>query len=267
MNANRVAKTLVRAMLAAGMAASLAVTLQGCVLAVAGAAGGGALLATDRRTLGAQTEDREIQVKAYSQISSDLPDSAHVDVTVFNRRVLLTGEVPDDRSKQYAEAIVKAINNVDAVINELQVGPKSEFTDRANDSYLVARVKTALIQEKGISANDFKVVSERGNIYLMGLVTQAEGNLGAEVASRVPGVMKVVKVFQYIKPEEQQAVDASASAAASAPSSAQSAAAEPTVGAVPSSSITAQPLQQQAPAPVADSTQVRPGNAKKGAGQ
>jgi len=266
MNANRVMKTLVRAMLAAGMAASLAVTLQGCVLAVAGAAGGGALMATDRRTLGAQTEDREIQVKAYSQISTDLPEGSHVDVTVFNRRVLLTGEVPDDKSKQYAEAIVKALNNVDAVINELEVGPKSEFTDRANDSYLVARVKTALIQEKGISANDFKVVSERGNIYLMGLVTQAEGNLGADVASRVPGVMKVVKVFQYIKPEDQQAVAASASAAASAPSSAQSAEAEPTVGAVPSSSISAQPLQQQAPAPVADSTQVRPGNKPK-AGQ
>jgi osmotically-inducible protein OsmY len=266
MNANRVTKTLVRAMLAAGMAASLAVTLQGCVLAVAGAAGGGALMATDRRTLGAQTEDREIQVKAFSQISSDLPEGSHVDVTVFNRRVLLTGEVPDDRSKQLAEAIVKAINNVDAVINELAVAPKSDFTDRANDSYLVARVKTALIQEKGISANDFKVVSERGNIYLMGLVTQAEGNLGADVASRVPGVKQVVKVFQYIQPGEQPAVAASAPAA-SAPSSAQSAAAEPTVGAVPSSSITAQPLQQQAPAPVADSTQVRPGNAKKGAGQ
>ena len=266
MNANRVTKMLVRAMLAAGMAASLAVTLQGCVLAVAGAAGGGALMATDRRTLGAQTEDREIQVKAYSQISSDLPDGSHVDVTVFNRRVLLTGEVPDDRSKQLAEAIVKAINNVDAVINELAVAPKSDFTDRANDSYLVARVKTALIQEKGISANDFKVVSERGNIYLMGLVTQAEGNLGADVASRVPGVKQVVKVFQYIQPGEQPAV-AAAAPAASAPSSAQSAAAEPTVGAVPSSSITAQPLQQQAPAPVADSTQVRPGSAKKGAGQ
>lgn len=264
MNANRVTKTLVRAMLAVGMAASLAVTLQGCVLAVAGAAGGGALMATDRRTLGTQTEDREIQVKSYSQIATDLPDTAHVDVTVFNRRVLLTGEVPDDAAKQHAEAIAKAINNVDAVINELSVEPKSSFSTRANDSYLVARVKTDLIAEKGISANDFKVVSERGNIYLMGLVTQAEGNLGADVASRVPGVMQVVKVFQYIKPEEAQAVAASAAAAASAPSSAQAMPAEPTVGAVPSSSITAQPLQQQAPAPVSDSTQVRPGKAKGG---
>lgn len=264
MNANRVTKTLVRAMLAAGMAASLAVTLQGCVLAVAGAAGGGALMATDRRTLGTQTEDREIQVKAYSQTATDLPDAAHVDVTVFNRRVLLTGEVPDDASKQNAEAIAKAINNVDAVINELSVEPKSSFSTRANDSYLVARVKTALIEEKGISANDFKVVSERGNVYLMGLVTQAEGNVGADVASRVPGVMQVVKVFQYIKPEDAQAVAASASAAANAPSSAQATPVEPTVGAVPSSSITAQPLQQQAPAPVSDSTHVRPGSAKKG---
>ncbi|CAN7169180.1 BON domain-containing protein [Trinickia sp. LjRoot230] len=262
MNANRVAKTLVRAMLAAGLAASLAVTLQGCVLAVAGAAGGGALMATDRRTLGTQTEDREIQVKAYSQIANEFPDTAHVDVTVFNRRVLLTGEVPDEAAKQRAEAIVKGINNVDSVINELSVEPKSSFSTRANDSYLVARVKSELVAEKGISANDFKVVSERGNLYLMGLVTQDEGNRGADVASRVPGVVKVVKVFQYIKPEEAQAVSATAGAAANAPSSAQPAA-EPTVGAVPSSSISAQPLGQQAPAPVLDSTQVRPGNAKR----
>jgi osmotically-inducible protein OsmY len=261
MNANRVVKTLVRGMFAAGLAASLGVTLQGCVLAVAGAAGGGALMATDRRTLGTQTDDRGIQVKAYSQITHDLPDASHVDVTVFNRRVLLTGEVPDESTKKSAEEIVRSIPNVNGVVNELAVEPKSSFSTRASDSYLVARVKTALIAEKGISANDFKVVCERGNVYLMGLVTQDEGNRGADVASSVPGVLSVVKAFEVVTPDNAQAAAATAATAAQAPSSEQPPAeAEPTVGAVPSSSIDAQPLQVQTQAPVSDSTPVKPGN-------
>lgn len=266
MKANRVTKTLVRAMLAAGMAASLGVTLQGCVLAVAGAAaGGGALMATDRRTIGMQTLDREIQVKAYSNIANTLPDTAHVNVTVFNRRVLLTGEVPDQAAKDNAEKIARGTDNAQTIVNELMIGPKSDFSTRANDTYLVSRVKAALVAEKGISANHFKVACERGNIYLMGLVTTNEGSIGADLASRVTDVQSVVKVFEYVKPEEAEAASASAAAAASAPGSAQpDGVAEPAVGAVPSSSISAQPLQHQAPAPVTDSTQVRPGNATSG---
>ncbi|WP_207002059.1 BON domain-containing protein [Trinickia mobilis] len=263
MSGNRVKKTLVRTTLVVGLTAGLAATLQGCVLALAGAAGGGALIATDRRTVGAQTEDREIQVKALSQISSSLPDEAHVNVTVFNRRVLLTGEVPSEQDKQQAETIVRGINNVNRIINELAVQPKSSFSSRANDSYLEGRVKTALIAEKGISANDFKVVSERGNVYLMGLVTTAEGDTGGDAASRVPGVLQVVKVFQYVQPQEAQALEASAAAAASAPGAAQAAASsEPTVGAVQSATISSQPLDQQPPAPVTNSNAVHSGNPK-----
>ncbi|KVE34824.1 BON domain-containing protein [Burkholderia sp. BDU5] len=262
MSNSRVRQTLVRTTLVIGLSAGLAATLQGCVLAVAGAAaGGGALVATDRRTLGAQTEDREIQVKALTQLNNGLPDGSHTNVTVFNRRVLLTGEVPNDASKQRAEEIVRGINNVSAIVNELVVGPASSLSDRANDSYLEGRVKTAMIAEKGISANNYKVVCERGNVYLMGLVTTDEGNRGADVASRVPGVEKVVKVFQYIKPQEADALKAAT------PASGTSAAAAPasegaTVGAVPDSSVTATPLQ--APAPISNSTSVHPGNPKAG---
>lgn len=225
MSNSRVRQTLVRTTLVIGLSAGLAATLQGCVLAVAGAAaGGGALVATDRRTLGAQTEDREIQVKALTQMNNGLPDGSHVNVTVFNRRVLLTGEVPSDAAKQRAEEIVRAINNVNAIVNELAVGPASSLSDRANDSYLEGRVKTAMIAEKGISANNYKVVCERGNVYLMGLVTTDEGSRGADVASRVPGVEKVVKVFQYIKPQDAQALTAatpaSGASAAAAPATA-----------------------------------------------
>ncbi|MFM0335015.1 BON domain-containing protein [Paraburkholderia fungorum] len=258
MSVFRVKKTLVRTVLVVGFAAGLSATLQGCFLAVGAAAGGGALVATDRRTLGAQTEDRELQVKALSQITQNLPDAAHVNVAVFNRRVLLTGEVPGEVSKQRAESVVRGLNNVNTIVNELTIAPASSFSSRTNDTYLETRVKTALIAEKNISANDFKVVAERGSVYLMGLVTMDEGNRGADVASRVPGVTQVVKVFQYIQPQE-----AAAAAAATAPVVAsQPDASAPTVGAIPDSSVSSRPLEQQAPAPVSNSNSVHPGNPK-----
>ena len=248
--------TLVRTTLVVGLAAGLSATLQGCFLLVAGAAGGGALVATDRRTLGAQTEDREIQVKSIAQINQNLPQSAHVNVTVFNRRVLLSGEVPDDASKQQAEQIVRSLNNVTSIVNELTIGPASDLSSRTNDSYLETRVKTALIAEKNISANNFKVVCENGSVYLMGLVTRDEGARGADVASRVPGVTQVVKVFQYILPQDATAATAPAASAPVAPPPTPDA----TVGAVPDSSVSSRPLDQQAPAPVTNSSPVHPGN-------
>lgn len=260
MSVFRVKKTLVRTVLVVGFAAGLSATLQGCFLAVAGAAGGGALVATDRRTLGAQTEDRELQVKALSQISQNLPDAAHVNVAVFNRRVLLTGEVPGEVSKQRAETIVRGLNNVNTIVNELAIMPATSFSSRTNDTYLETRVKTALIAEKNISANNFKVVAERGSVYLMGLVTMDEGNRGADVASRVPGVTQVVKVFQYIQPQEATAATAAAGTAPVAAS--QPDASAPTIGAIPDSSVSSRPLEQQAPAPVTNSNSVHPGNPK-----
>ncbi|HZZ09243.1 MAG TPA: BON domain-containing protein [Paraburkholderia sp.] len=260
MSVFRVKKTLVRTVLVIGFAAGLSATLQGCFLAVAGAAGGGALVATDRRTLGAQTEDRELQVKALSQISQNLPDSAHVNVTVFNRRVLLTGEVAGDVSKQRAESVVRGLNNVNTIVNELAIMPASSFSSRTNDTYLETRVKTALIAEKDISANNFKVVAEHGSVYLMGLVTMDEGNRGADVASRVPGVTQVVKVFQYIQPQEAAA--AAAAAATPPVAASQPDANAPTVDAIPDSSVSSRPLEQQAPAPVNNSNSVHPGNPK-----
>ena len=115
---------------------------------------------------------------------------------------------------------MRSLNNVNTIVNELAFRPASSFSSRTNDSYLERRVKTALIAEKNISANNYKVVCERGSVYLMGLVTIDEGNRGADVASRVPGVVQVVKVFQYIQPEEAAAA---ATAAATAPVAASSA--------------------------------------------
>jgi osmotically-inducible protein OsmY len=253
----RVKAALANATLMVSLLSGVALTLQGCALAVVGAAAGGTLIATDRRTLGAQTEDREIQVKALSRIKDNVSDQAHVNVTVFNRRVLLTGEVPDDASKQRAEAVVRDINNVGGIVNELAVQPASTYSSRANDSYLEGRVKTAMVGEKDLSANYYKVVCERSVVYLMGLVTQDEGAHGADVTARVPGVEQVVKVFQYIKPDEAKALEAAAASGASAPA-ATSSSTDATVGTVPDSSVTARPLDQQSPAPVKNSD-VHPG--------
>ncbi|TDV18581.1 BON domain-containing protein [Paraburkholderia caballeronis] len=257
----RLSGMLTRTTLVIGLATGVAAGLQGCVLALAGAAGGTALVATDRRTVGAQTEDREIQVKALSDLSKNLPDAAHVNVTVFNQRVLLTGEVPDPASKQKAETIVRGITNVNAIVNELAVQPASSFSSRTNDTYLEGRVKTELIAYKDISANNFKVVSERGTVYLMGLVTVDEGNIATDATSRVSGVEQVVKVFEYIKPEQAAAATAAAQAT-SAPAAA-NAAEEPTVGAVPDSSVSSRPIDQQPPAPVINSSPVHPGSSGK----
>ncbi|WP_062082494.1 BON domain-containing protein [Caballeronia udeis] len=263
MKKTRVRSTLARATLLVSLLSGVALTLQGCPLvvigAMGGAVGGGTLVATDRRTLGAQTEDREIQVKAKSRIGESLPDQAHVSVTVFNRRVLLTGEVPADQWKQKAEEVVRGINNVNSIVNELAIQGASSLSSRTNDAYLESRVKGALVGEKDLRANYYKVVCERGTVYLMGLVTREEGNAGANVAAQVPGVAQVVKVFQYIKPEEAQALSAAAASGASAAAAPAPANSDATVGAVPDSSVSSTPLDVQAPAPVKNSD-VHPGS-------
>ncbi len=269
---------LTKALCTAALTASLCACLQGCPLLVVGAAGSGALVATDRRSVGAQTEDREIQAKAQSMFIGDMPDEAHMDVTVFNRRVLLTGEVPTEEDKRKAEAIVRTIDNVHGIINELTVGPPSSFSTRSSDAYITSKVKAALFTEKDLSSNYYKVVTESGKVYLMGLVTQAEGDKGADTVSRVTGVVQVVKVFQYISQADaqrlslggdQNAAAASGVPAADAPTGAASAPAPDdgvTTGAVPDSGVTSQPIDTQAPAPVKNASPVQPGNPNK-AGQ
>ncbi|HEV3427220.1 MAG TPA: BON domain-containing protein [Paraburkholderia sp.] len=258
MSRNGMTRALARTTLTIGFAASLCASLQGCFLALAGAAGGTALVATDRRTVGSQTEDREIQVKALSNVTSGLPDTAHVNVAVFNQRVLLTGEVPDEGSKQKAESIVRGIPNVGSIVNELSVQPASSFSSRANDSYLEGRVKSELVLYKEISANNFKVVAERGNIYLMGLVTPREGNVAANASSTVSGVAQVVKCYQYIAPD--QALASSGNAPVSNAPAQANVADSPTVGAIPDSGVSSRPIEQQAPAPVMESAPAHAGS-------
>ena len=178
----------------------LAPQLQGCVeMAVVGA-GAAALAAGDRRSVGAQTEDTEIELRGESRISGRFGDKAHINVTSYNRNVLLTGEALDAATKAQVEGVVREIPNVRGVVNAIQIAGVSSYTARANDSYLTSKVKARFIDSGGnFSANQVKVVTEGSVVYLLGLVTHKEADAAVEIARTTGGVQKVVRVFEYIE--------------------------------------------------------------------
>ena len=185
-----------------GLVCAVCMSLQACVGLLVGGAVMGTVAATDRRTLGAQTEDKTIAVKGEVRLSNALGEEAHVNVNAYNRRVLLTGEVHSAEARATAERELAAIEGVLGVTNEIQVVGASNFSARSNDVLLTTKVKASFIDNAALSASAFKVVSEAGVVYLMGRVTQREGDQAADVASRVSGVRKVVKMFEYISEDE-----------------------------------------------------------------
>jgi osmotically-inducible protein OsmY len=187
------------------LCAALLSSLQGCVAVVAGSAVASAVATSDRRTLGAQTEDKAISVKAETRMGNIVGDAGHINVNSYNRKVLLTGEVRDEAMKRAVEDEVRSIANVESVINELEVAGPSSYTSRSSDTLITSKVKLSLADKKTVSATSFKVVTERGTVYLMGMVTQREGNIAADVAKGVSGVMRVVKIFEYINEEDLRA--------------------------------------------------------------
>ncbi|NMM38782.1 MAG: BON domain-containing protein [Glaciimonas sp.] len=191
-----------RPLAAVVLCTSILVSLQGCVGIMVGGAVVGTLAATDRRTLGAQTEDKAIVVKGELRIPNLVGDAGHVNVTSFNRRVLLTGEVRDVQMKAAVEREAQEIEGAKAVVNELEIAGLSSFTSRANDTLITGKIKASFVDAKDMYANSVKVVTERGNVYLMGRVTQREGELAGSIAGGVAGVQKVVKIFDYISEGE-----------------------------------------------------------------
>ena len=172
--------------------------VSGCAaVVVGGAAATGVMVAEDRRTVGAMTEDEGIETKAASRISSKFPDT-HINVTSFNRIVLLTGEINSAAAKEEAGRIAQAVENVRTVYNELQVAGNSSMTARTNDSYLTSKVKTRFVDGQKFNPIHVKVVTENGITYLMGLVKRQEGDAATEIARTTGGVQKVVRVFEYL---------------------------------------------------------------------
>ena len=178
-------------------------TLMACVpLVIGGAAAGGSLVATDRRTSGAQLEDEGIELRGTSRIRANLGERGHVNLTSYNRQVLLTGEVPTAQDKQLVEQIISRVENVASVVNELAVSGNSSLTQRSADTLVTGRVKAQMIDAPDLFSNAFKVVTERGTTYLMGRVTQREADRATNVVRATSGVQKVVRIFEVISEDE-----------------------------------------------------------------
>ena len=186
--------------------ACLTSSLSACAPMIMGGAVMSSLVATDRRTSGAQLEDESIELRAASRIRDNLVDRVHISVTSYNRQVLLTGEVPSAQDRVRAEQIVAKVENVRSTVNELAVLGNATLTQRASDVLVTTRVRAGLVDARDLFANSFKVVTERGTTYLMGRVTQREANRATEVVRTTQGVQKVVRLLEIISEEELQAL-------------------------------------------------------------
>lgn len=189
------------ALVAAAIAGST--LLSGCApLLVGGAVLGGTLMATDRRTSGAQVDDQAIELKSMNRIREVIGDRGHVSTTSYNRTVLITGEVLSEPDKAAVEQAVQRVQNVKGIINELGIMAPTSLTSRSNDAILTSKVKATFIDAKDLYANAVKVTAERGTVYLMGRVTEREADRATELTRTVSGVQKVVRLFELITEQE-----------------------------------------------------------------
>jgi len=176
--------------------------LSGCAPLIVGGAVATGIIATDRRTAGAQVEDQAIEIKIAAAVRQELGDRVHLNVTSFNRKVLLTGEVTTASEKERIEKIAQSQDNVQSVVNDLAQMPASSLAQRSKDTVITSRVKAAFIDAKDLQANAVKVVTERGIVYLMGRVTSREAKRATDIVRGMSGVAKVVRVFDEISEEE-----------------------------------------------------------------
>lgn len=182
--------------------AAIAAALGGCAAAVVGGAVATGMVATDRRSTGAQLDDQNIELRAASSLSGTFGDRAHINVTSFNAKVLITGEVATEADKQQAFQIVSQVQGVRSVVNELAVMPVTSLSQRSSDALITAKVKASMVDASDVFGTLFKVVTERNTVYLMGRVTQVEANRATEIARSVSGVQRVVRVLEIVTEAE-----------------------------------------------------------------
>ena len=190
---------LQKILLAAVAGASL---LSGCAPLVVGGAVVGGMVAVDRRTSGTQLEDEAIELKVANAVSRELGDRVHLNVTSYNRRVLLTGEVRNEADRSRATLLAQSQENVKEVVNDLAIGAASSLSQRTKDTVTTGQVKASFVDAKDLQASAIKVVTERGIVYLMGRVTTREAQRATDIARGISGVAKVVRVFEDISEEE-----------------------------------------------------------------
>jgi osmotically-inducible protein OsmY len=183
-----------------------AATLGGCAALVVGGAVGTAVMVTDRRTAGTQLEDQNIELKSVTSIRETVGERGHINVTSYNRQVLLTGEVASEADRAAIEQAIGRIEGVKTIVNELAAMAASTMTTRSNDTILTSRVKASYLDAKDLQANAVKVVTERAVVYLMGRVTEREANRATDLARGVAGVQKVVKIFETLTEAELAAL-------------------------------------------------------------
>ena len=191
-----------RHMKATGLMMLLSLGLSACAPVMLAGFAGTAMVASDRRTSGAQLEDETIELRGSARIRDALGERAHVNINSYNRQVLLSGEVATERDKQIVEGLLEKLENVKAVVNELSIMQPASLSSRSNDLLLSAKVKAALVDSRDLFANAFKVVAERGTVYVMGRITQREATSATNVIRNVNGVNKVVRLFEIISEEE-----------------------------------------------------------------
>ena len=207
-----------RTWLPAALALAAAIGSSACApLLIGGAVIGGGMVVSDRRTTGTQVEDQGIELKAASRLR-ELATLGRINATSYNRVLLLSGEVPTEGDRTAAEAAVAKVENVKSVVNELAVMANASVGTRSNDTLLSTKVKATLVDAKDLHANSFKVVTERGIVYMMGRVSEREATRGSDLARAVPGVQKVVRVFEVMSEKELAALGpATAATSASSP--------------------------------------------------
>lgn len=194
--------------------------LSGCgVLAVGGVVAGASVMA-DRRTPAVQAIDKGVELEAGNALAKRYGDNAHINVTSFNQKVLLTGEAKDADIKGQAGAYVKAMKNVRSVFNELAIGPNSSYTARANDTFLESKVKTQMIFTDKLPSNSMAIVAEGSSVYLMGILTQNEAAIAKKVTSNIDGVKDVYAYFDIISEAEKSRLEKQGKADESQPDSA-----------------------------------------------
>lgn len=192
--------------LAASLCAAMSAGLSGCAAILVGGVVGGGLVASDRRTAGTQLEDESIELRGGARLSQALGERGHINLSAYNRQVLMTGEVPSEADKQLAAQTMAKVENVRAVANELVVAGNSSIAARSSDILVSGKVRSGFIDAKELSANAFRVVTERGVVYLMGLVTAKEADKATEVARSTSGVQRVVRIFEVISEQELQRI-------------------------------------------------------------
>ena len=196
--------SLRRFALALAAGTTLAAGLSACVPLVVGGAAvvGAGMVATDRRSSGAQVDDQGIELRASARVREIANDQMYVSVTSFNRQVLLTGAVGNEADRRRVEDVVRRVDNVRSVVNELTIGPPSTFQQRSSDTLIVGKIKASLLDAKDVFANSFKVVVDRGTVYLMGLATRRETDRATDIARGVSGVETVVRVVEIVSEAE-----------------------------------------------------------------